>query len=1344
MFPLAVALLAPAAALLVTDAGAQQPKGPPAGASASGSVAKPPIDKGPAGSTSGTVSNVGAPKLPPLAKAGPPPKAEDLWVAASTDDLIAQLEHRAIKEGLAGGRAAIGAIMAIPQLADEAKGGASRAALMRIAKALTEAKGDKNAKELGVEAATIARSIAPDAGAASGRIEDAKLGVVSAWRLVGPFKDTGGNGLDKAEGPEIAAAVEAPAAPPTKKKPDTAKPKKPDDDKPRPTSVELFRQLDTRWDDGAYDVAWRAVPAELVSARGVPLEALVYPRKESCSYLATVVTLPSDTQIVVHAAASGALRVMFDGAMLGSSDELHGLALADRIAAKVDATKGPHLLALKVCSGPAADAGRVRARVTNVDDDAVAGITFGDDLSKLPSSVNPPKFTALQTPLAKALSLPEKGTTVDDALSVALARRIGGADDLRSPRVQGFLDVVVNANPRPDVLALAGWLAPSRGNSTSWLNLAIERSAQNAVYEPVAKFARRTLVDGRLDAGYIDWAASTIGTSELQKANDLDAQILRARLLEGLGQEEASFAAWKTIWDANKESTPTAVLHQISGYQYGRPLVATAARAQAISIWPRESPRDLIRSKRILGAEAVKAATIASFRLISSGEEIESIAAELKDAGLVGEYRRFLLMATGWAPNRKAIWAELVQALAASPDAKDKELAKQALERARDLDPGSPFLRAEEDLAFGELHRDDEHYMPDPKTFLARKKGPAAGTTPNPKPEAGEPLLEVYDRELDWVRVVTVDDAGRVVQLIHYSREIVKAPKDASDLDEPHVPAEGDVVEVVRARVHRTDGTIAVPQQIDEGEGIGIRWTDLKPGDVVEVATRSFTEMPIGDRGAAPFYFMDYAGGPTTHPVLYNEVVIRSPKKHQLFTALVHEDAGKPDVHTTDLDPKSGRTVERYVWNNPIALPEEPLQPKASEIYPTIIGSQFKTWDDFVSWYKAGVGSFSTVDPRIKRQAEEIVKKAKAVSRDEKLAAIFNWIADQVKYVNYVSAEQWLPNRPQNVLDRLQGDCDDKAMLLITMLKAIGIEDAQEVLVQTRYTGMPSIITAKGAVAPMFDHGIAFLPGQNGKPDRYLDATSPESRLGPLPAMDARAAAIRVVFGGTTPIVTLPSSSPEEHGIDGTWTFAVGASGNAEIAIDETHSGDSAFWLRTSLKQQASSATWLEKYHSVATFPQIEVVPEGIDFKGELPQGKATLKFKAKSAALARKEGSDLVMSVHYGIPGVAQLAPLVKRVTPVVLPPHMAPSLDVVKAIITPPPGYKVAEMNVGGEVNGGPYGKASLTFEKGDKGTVVVKRTFSLDQSTIPVAEYDAWRGFLTKVDALFRREIRFVKGS
>lgn len=1307
--------LVPVAALVAQDAAAQ-PKPAPAGSASA--KPKPPAPKGsaaakvaPAPKGSAAPAASAAPKV--AVKAGPPPKAEELWVGATSDELIVQLEKRAIRDGAAGGRFAIGAIMAIPQLADEAKGGAARAALGRIGAALAAEKGKPEAKELAGDAAIIARSIAPDAGLPSSRLEDAKLGLVSAWRVAGPFKDTSGTGLDKAEGPEVTP------------------PEKAD----KPISVALFRQPDAQWDDGPYQVEWRTVPSELVSARGTPLEVLVYPRKESCSYVATVVDVPADGALVVRVAAAGAVRAIFDGATIGRSDEQHSLALADRLAARVEAAKGSHLLALKICSGPNADTGRFRARITNDAGDA-ANVTFSDDLGKLAPNLTPPKSTPVVTALGRALAVSEKGATVDEAIAVALARRLGGADDLRSPKAQGLLDVVVTQNPRPDLLAVAGLLAPSRGNQTSWMNAALEGSSADPVYGAVERFARRALVHARFDAGYVDWAATTIASSELKGATDLDARILRARLLEGLGQDEAAFATYKAIWDAEGANTPTWVLRTLAAPKFGRPNLAAMARAQALSIWPRESARELVASKRLVGAAEVKAAAISSFRLLSSSDELESIADLLHDLGLAQEQRRYLGLATSLAPNKKGIFDQLTQALAASSDPKEKGMAKEALMRARQLDPGSPFLRAEETLAFGEQHPDDESFMPEPKVFLARRLPKDKLPTGN----ANAPL-EVYDRQLDWLRVVTVDDAGRVMQLVHYTREIVKAPKDSSDLDEPHVPAEGDIVEVVRARVHRADGTIAVPQEIDEGDSLRIRWTDLKPGDVVEVATRGYTELPIGDRGAPPFYFMDYAGGPTTHPVLWNEVIVRTPKKRPLFTTVVNAELDKGMEHTTSVEKGTGRNVERYVWNHPITLPDEPLQPKGSEIFPTLIGSQFKTWDDFVGWYKAGIESFASVDPRVKRKAEELTKKAK--TREEKIQAIFNWIADQVKYVNYVSAEQWLPNRPQNVLDRMQGDCDDKAMLLMTMLKAIGITDAQEVLVQTRYTGMPSVITAKGAVAPLFDHGIAYLPGIGKTKERYLDATSPESRIGPLPAMDARATAIRIVGAGvTTPVVVLPSSDPAEHGIDGAWTLKLAPNGSAEVAVDEVHEGDSAFYLRSSLKQAASAATWLERAHSISELPQIEVLPN-VKFDGEGVNGRAKLTFQAKSAALARREGTDLVVRLNYGIPSVNKLAPLPKRVTPVVLPPHLAPSQEVTKLVLNPPAGYKFAELTPGGEVLGGAYGKATLSIEKGPNGSVIVKRTFVLDQHYIPLKEYDAWRAFLLQVDALFRREVRFVKG-
>ena len=268
---------------------------------------------------------------------------------------------------------------------------------------------------------------------------------------------------------------------------------------------------------------------------------------------------------------------------------------------------------------------------------------------------------------------------------------------------------------------------------------------------------------------------------------------------------------------------------------------------------------------------------------------------------------------------------------------------------------------------------------------------------------------------------------------------------------------------------------------------------------------RAWTESPIGRRGDAPFWFIDYVGSTDTHPVLYNEVVVDSPENKPLAIDVLH---GKPDRMTRSAG--GGRVVTRYVWDKPPAVPEEPLAPKLSETLPVVVGSTFASWGDFRDWYRAAVKGFTEPDDQVRRMAAELTHDKK--TRDDKLRAIFEFVADDIRYVNYVSGEWWLPNRPQELLARRQGDCDDKAMLLITLLKAIGIE-ANEALVQTRHTAQPSLLRAEHVAIPLFDHGIAYLPGDKGKPGIWLDATSPESRLGPLPSMDARTVAFFIDEG---------------------------------------------------------------------------------------------------------------------------------------------------------------------------------------------------------------------------------------
>jgi hypothetical protein len=296
------------------------------------------------------------------------------------------------------------------------------------------------------------------------------------------------------------------------------------------------------------------------------------------------------------------------------------------------------------------------------------------------------------------------------------------------------------------------------------------------------------------------------------------------------------------------------------------------------------------------------------------------------------------------------------------------------------------------------------------------------------------------------------------------------------------------------------------------------------------------------------------------------------------------------------------------------------------------------------------------------------------------------------------------------------------------------------VMVQTRLTGQPSILRARGAAIPLFDHGIAFLPGPGG--GTYLDATSPQSRLGPLPSMDARAVALRL--DGPAEIVELPSSSPEDHGVDATWTMHLQADGSADIDGDEHATGDDAFWLRTYLTEPGARAQWVEDHLVGPWFPTVEV-DKKVEFRGDLPRGAATVHWRAKSGGLARHEGGELVVPLSPAQTMASQIAPLVKRTLPVWLPPNVAPRSESRTIRVVAPRGFTFEALAPGGDESGGAFGRAHLDIAKDarDPRAVVVRRTVVFDRNRIGVDEYPAWRAWVQRIDALMHKGLRLVPG-
>lgn len=1146
-----------------------------------------------------------------------------------------------------------------------------------------------------------------------------RQGLIENLAILGPFQDTGG-GLARPDGPEA------------------------------PGGRWADRSAEFSW--GAYEVRWRRVLPATATARGLPLDLYVAPRAESCTYLASKVTVPAEHRgpVVVHVASTGAVRLLWDGETVATSDEQHTSMLLDRMAVAVDgAAAGPHLVALKVCSSSVQDAGRVRLRLSDGAGKPLAFATSAD-LTGVPEAPPPPAapragadrrgqaarakptFTARRIPTSLERAIAVTGDMpLERAMVVAAARVLAGADHAQSPRAPGLLDRIArDPAATGDHLAMAGWLSPFGSNKSGWLHQGRERARKEGD-RGAESFAQRALVASSLAGPMGDWAIATAHEEPLASAKDPSAEHLRALVKLRSGGTGATQAALEDLLAIDRKTNgraSVAVWRDVQRTARADVDVALRAARRLVALG---QARDgaYVRAHLPQGVEAVERVVATAMVEQRSTGELVSLGRELLRLGRTAWAREVVEVAARLGPNDPEAWSALAEALRApattdGPEdaAARDQLARAALRRVLALRPGDARAKAElaarqpdaDDAKLGSAR--DERWIVQPSTFLARAKA---------KPAAKG---EVFSRQLHWVRAVTLHPDQRVSQLVQYAREIVIEPRTQQELFEAEIPNEGDETELLVARVHRKDGTVAEPEERGSGARAYVRWPDLHAGDVVEVVTRSWTG-PIGRRGDPPFYFIDYVGSNDANPVLYNEVVVDSPAAAPLAIEVIN---GKADRQS---DAKEGdRLVQRFIWDAPPALPDEPFGPRLGEALPLVVGSSYRSWDEFLGWYRGAVRGFTEPDEQVRRLAADLTKGK--TTRDQKVEALFEFVADDIRYVNYVSGEWWLPNRPQQLLARRQGDCDDKAMLLVSLLKSVGIE-ATPVLVQTRYTAMPSVLSGQRAAIPLFDHGIAFLPGENGRPGTWLDATSPQSRMGVLPSMDARARAL-MVERGPAKIIETPPSTPLDHGSFAEWTVTLEPSGAATIAARERHRGDAAFELRTALSEADARAQWVERYVQ-SRVPTIEVEPEV-----QFDPASGLLAYRARSAGLGRREGDEIAVPLAGSRTYTSTFAPLSpkNRTLPVVLPPGLAPSEQRVRTTFVAPKGYRFAELPPGGKVDGGELGRGTLELKPGTApNTVVVDLSVVLDKSTISLAEYPAFRTMLQRIDALTHRVVRLV---
>ncbi len=230
-------------------------------------------------------------------------------------------------------------------------------------------------------------------------------------------------------------------------------------------------------------------------------------------------------------------------------------------------------------------------------------------------------------------------------------------------------------------------------------------------------------------------------------------------------------------------------------------------------------------------------------------------------------------------------------------------------------------------------------------------------------------------------------------------------------------------------------------------------------------------------------------------PILLERSRISIPEGKSLKHKVVN---GVYNTFGFDLTPsvalEGGKKIYSVEFKDVPAIMPEPFMPYLSRVDPYIIFSTFENWQDIYSWWKNLYLEKISEDADIRKKALDIVKDKK--TKEEKARAIYNFCVEDIRYVAVEYGDAgYEPHAAGEIFKNKYGDCKDKVILFISMLKCAGI-DAFPVLVST----FDSLDVEEDVPSLNFNHCIAALELDNKLV--FLDITAATTSFGDLPAGD--------------------------------------------------------------------------------------------------------------------------------------------------------------------------------------------------------------------------------------------------
>jgi len=482
-----------------------------------------------------------------------------------------------------------------------------------------------------------------------------------------------------------------------------------------------------------------------------------------------------------------------------------------------------------------------------------------------------------------------------------------------------------------------------------------------------------------------------------------------------------------------------------------------------------------------------------------------------------------------------------------------------------------------------------------------------------------------------------------------------------------------------------------------------------------------------------PFYLQDMWYFQGEDPVREGHYSLQLPPGWEFRATWLNH----PEVTAID----AGNNLWRWTVNNVAGVRKEPDMPPVGGVVGQMIvtffapGGRalngFAAWDDMGKWYGNLANGRTEPSPEIKQEVAALT--ATKTTPLQKMQALAVFVQHDIRYVAIELGIGGLqPHSAAEVFSHHYGDCKDKATLMRSMLREIGV-DSYYVLINSRR----GVVTRAMPAHDGFNHLITAIKLPDALTSSSLVATMQHPKLGRILFFDPtdeltpfgqirgelqdNYALLVTPDGGE--LLGLPQQPTRMNSIERTATLTLDPSGTLRGEVKEWRLGDRASSERWRLRTVSNDKDRIKPIESLlagslATFFITKATLENLSLSDQ-PFG---FDYSFESERYAKNAGDLLLVRPRVlGVKSEGFLETREPRKFPVEFE---GPVRDTDKFEITIPPGYEVDDLPPAVDAD---YSFASYHSKTEVKGNVIgYTRTFEVKELSVPVEKTEDLRKF------------------